>query len=64
MTIEEFYNVCENAVCKTIFEVWSYFTPLYEDKFDAMPKKIRNLHVATFYVKKGCIIVKVRECVR
>ena len=60
MTVEEFYNACDNAACKTIFEVWSYFTLLYEDKFDAMPTEIRNLHVATFYVNKGHIIVKVR----
>lgn len=64
MTIEEFYNVCNNAVPKTIFEVWSFLTPLYEDKFNVMPDKIRKLHVSAFYVKKGRILVKVRECVR
>lgn len=64
MTIEEFYNVCDNAVPKTIFEVWSYLTPLYEDKYDVMPDKIRNLHVSAFYANKGRILVKVRECVR
>lgn len=64
MSVEEFYKRCQNAGWKTVIEVWSFFTLLYQDKFDAMPNKFRNLHVGTFDVRKGKITIHVEECVR
>lgn len=64
MTIEEFYQSCQNCGCKTEFELWSFFTLLYRGRFDSMKNQFRNLHVGTFEVRKGKVRIQVRECVR
>lgn len=64
MTIEEFYQSCQNCSRKTEFELWSFFTLLYRGRFDPMKDQLRNLHVSTFEVHRDKVRIQVRECVR
>ncbi len=61
MTIEEFFHACENARLTTVFKVFSFVCPIYNGTFEKMPGDIKNLHVQTFYMKKGEITVYTRE---
>lgn len=64
MTIEEFYHVCKNCTFNTTFEIWSFHDMIARDTFQLLSRKTQNLHVQTFQVLKGKIIIYVRECVR
>lgn len=64
MTIEEFYYVCKNCTPTTTFEVWSFHDMVVRDTFSLLHRKVKNLHVQTFQLVKGKIIIYVRECVR
>ena len=50
MTIEEFYQSCQNCGWK--------------NEFDHMKNQFRNLHVSTFEVRKDKVRIQVRVCVR
>ena len=64
MTIEEFYYVCKNCTPSVTFEVWSFHDLIVRDTFSLLNRKVKNLHVQSFQIRKGKIIIYVRECVR
>lgn len=64
MTIEEFFHACENARLLTTFRIFSYVTIIYNGLYEKMPQDIKNLHVQSFYIKKGIITIHTRECRR
>ena len=64
MTIEEFYYACKNCTSISTFEVWSYNYMIVRDTFSFLNRKVKNLHVQTFQIMQGKIIIHARECVR
>lgn len=42
MTIEEFYQSCQNCGWKTEFELWSFFTLLYRGRFDPHEEPVQK----------------------
>lgn len=62
MTIEEFYCKCNNAGWKTVFNIYSYLSPIFVGGYDEMPASIRNMHVGSFQVFSGKrITINVQE---
>lgn len=64
MTIEEFYHTCKNCTFGITLEIWSFHSLVALDTFESLPRRIQNLHVQSFQVLKGKVIIYVRECVR
>lgn len=61
MTIEEFFHACDNARLTTVFKIFSYICPICNGTFERMPSDIKNLHVQSFFMKKGEITIYTRE---
>lgn len=61
MTIEEFFHACDNARLTTVFKIFSFICPIYNGTFERMPSDIKNLHVQSFFMKKGEITIYTRE---